>query len=189
MFSGMAGGKCFVTQVSNSCKGDSTCKTPTLKKGNELQRNRKRKWAPNPTAHSIALFKTPLSPPRTPNALPQLYLLVSVIVPSSLSLSLVSVLVVDLRPQHIQWHSSNSIITATNSKHIATSLSLSFSMSVFASRSLFVSLFLLLIDLRQCPVQRTPNRTTKHIQKIIYGKISSGISRHCPHRQTCCLYI
>jgi hypothetical protein len=43
----------------------------------------------------------------------------------SLSLSLVCFLAVDLRPQHIQWHSSNSIITATDSKHVATTLSLS----------------------------------------------------------------
>jgi hypothetical protein len=47
---------------------------------------------PQTTAHSIALFKTPLSLPRTPNTLPQLYLLVSVLVPSSLSLSSVFLL-------------------------------------------------------------------------------------------------
>ncbi len=64
--------------------------------------------------------------------------------PSSLflSLSFVCVLAVDLRPQCIQSHSSNSIITATDSKHVATTLSLS------PSPSLFLSLFLLLIDLQ-----------------------------------------
>jgi len=63
---------------------------------------------------------------------------------------------------------------------------------------------------RQCLVQRTPNRTVKHIQKIIYGEICSSseeeeeenhgqssseeeeenhgqcleeFSRHCPHRR------
>ncbi len=46
----------------------------------------------------------------------------------SLSLSFVCVLAVDLRPQRIQSHSSNSIITATDSKHVATALSLSLSL-------------------------------------------------------------
>jgi hypothetical protein len=52
---------------------------------------------------------------------------------------------------------------------------------------------------RQCLVQRTPNRTAKHIQKIIYGEICSSseeeeeenhgqcleeFSKHYPHRRT-----
>jgi hypothetical protein len=53
--------------------------------------------------------------------------------------------------QHIQSHSSK-----LHCPH--RSLSLSCSVSMYASCSLFVSLFLLLIDLRQCPVQRIPNR-------------------------------
>jgi hypothetical protein len=69
-----------------------------------------------------------------------------------ISLSFVYVLVVDLRLQRIQSHSSNSIITATDSKHVATALSLS------VSPSLFLSLFLLLIDLR-------PQRIESHSLK------------------------
>jgi hypothetical protein len=59
---------------------------------------------------------------------------------------------------HIQWHSLNSIITATDSVLVPSSFSLSFAVSVSAFRSLFVSLFLLLIDLR---LQRIESHSIK----------------------------
>jgi len=89
--------------------------------------------------------------------------------PSSLSLSFVCVLAVDLRPQRIQSHSSNSIITATDSKHVATALSLSLSLSLSASPSLFLSLFLLLIDLR-------PQRIESHSLKTPLSRATDSKS-------------
>ncbi len=71
---------------------------------------------------------------------------------NSVGETLVCVIAVDLRPQRIQSHSSNSIITATDSKHVATTLSLS------AFPFLFLSLLLLLID-------RRPQRIELHFLK------------------------
>ncbi len=86
-------------------------------------------------------------------------------------------LAVDLRPQRIQSHSSNSIITAMDSKHVAIALSV----SLYASPSLFLSLFFLLIDLR-------PQRIESHSLKTPLSCATNSKShrentyRKCPKK-------
>ncbi len=94
-----------------------------------------------------------------------------------ISLSFVCVLVVNLRPQRIQSHSSNSIITATDSKHVATALSLSLSLSLrLPLSSCLFSCSWSIYDhstlnrtllRRHCRAQQTPNHTalTNKLQK------------------------
>ncbi len=132
-------------------------------------RNRKRKWAPNPTAHSITLFKTPLS-----------------LVPTALSLSLVLCLCLRLVLSSCLCSCSWLIYANVpcNGLQIGGGESRALRVSVLArDRSMPMSRA---TDSKseeenhgqsnheeehQCLMQRTPNRTTKHIQKIIYEEI------------------
>ncbi len=104
--------------------------------------------------------------------------------------TLVYVLAVDLRPQRIQSHSSNSIITATDSKHVATkhthththtlSLSLSScSWSIYDHNALNRTLLR-----RHCRAQQTPNCIVKtHTESVLKNHFGGSQNRRL-HRNT-----
>lgn len=145
---------------------------------------------PQTTAHSIALLKTPLSPPRTPNALPQLYLLVSVLVSySSSSLSLFclcsccrsatsahSMALFELHCNRnglqTHCHSSLSLFFCLCLRLPLCSCLCSCSWSIYDHSALNRTLLR-----RQCPAQRTPNRTAKtHTESVLKTTSKEGNS-------------
>ncbi len=103
---------------------------------------------------------------------------------NSVGETLVCVLAIDLRLQRIQSHSLNSIITAMDSKHVATALSLcsclcSCSWSIYDHSALNHTILR-----RHCCAQQTPNRTAKTHTESVLKNHFGGSQNWRLHRNT-----